>query len=288
MSRRKSPEPRPFAGKRGSSPCPQRSFRSGASADRSGRKTGFLAPGDERRCRPGRRLAAYTRLRQARRRPRPRTHRPFSSPGPPRRSELAGHGQPAREHSARRPTRAGASSTKIRGPGPICNGIWSPKIGIAKAANITVRAVVADMSEEDALVAQGQENNERKNTSFVERCLYARRLNERGMAIIRIAAALAAPVSTVSKSVKVAERIPEELIVAIGPAPGVGRRNGSRSFHMFRETGRSATNSSSNPTFRLCHPTNASRPSSPRSRHLRRATRTFPAPQGFPTPPAST
>ncbi len=98
------------------------------------------------------------------------------------------------------------------------------RIGIAKAANITVRAVVADMSEEDALVAQGQENNERKNTSFVERCLYARRLNERGMAIIRIAAALAAPVSTVSESVKVAERIPEELIVAIGPAPGVGRR----------------------------------------------------------------
>ena len=98
------------------------------------------------------------------------------------------------------------------------------RIGIAKAAMIAVRAVVADMSEEDALVAQGQENNERKNTSFVERCLYARRLNERGMAIIRIAAALAAPVSTVSESVKVAERIPEDLIVAIGPAPGVGRR----------------------------------------------------------------
>ena len=98
------------------------------------------------------------------------------------------------------------------------------RIAIAKAAKILVRAVVADMPEEDALVAQGQENNERKNTSFVERCLYARRLNERGMAIIRIAAALAAPVSTVSESVKVAERIPEDLIVAIGPAPGVGRR----------------------------------------------------------------
>ena len=53
---------------------------------------------------------------------------------------------------------------------------------------------------------------------------YARRLNERGMAIIRIAAALAVPVSTVSESVKVAERIPEDLIVAVGPAPGVGRR----------------------------------------------------------------
>ncbi len=98
------------------------------------------------------------------------------------------------------------------------------RIAIARAAKIAVRAVVADMSEEDALVAQGQENNERKNTSFVERCLYARRLNERGMAIIRIAAALAVPVSTVSESVKVAERIPEDLIIAIGPAPGVGRR----------------------------------------------------------------
>ena len=98
------------------------------------------------------------------------------------------------------------------------------RIAIAKAAKIVVRAVVADMPEEDALVAQGQENNERKNTSFVERCLYARRLNERGMAIIRIAAALAVPVSTVSESVKVAERIPEDLIVAVGPAPGVGRR----------------------------------------------------------------
>ncbi len=98
------------------------------------------------------------------------------------------------------------------------------RIEIAKAAKITIRAVVTDMPEEDALVAQGQENNERRNTSFVERCLYARRLNERGMPIIRIAAALSAPVSTVSESVKVAERIPEELIVAIGPAPAVGRR----------------------------------------------------------------
>jgi ParB family transcriptional regulator, chromosome partitioning protein len=86
-----------------------------------------------------------------------------------------------------------------------------------------VRAIIADMKEEDAFVAQGQENNARLNTSFIERAMFAKRLNDRGMKIVRIADALNVVKSVVSESIAVAAALPEALLEAIGPAPAVGR-----------------------------------------------------------------
>jgi ParB family transcriptional regulator, chromosome partitioning protein len=86
-----------------------------------------------------------------------------------------------------------------------------------------VRAIIADMNEEDAFVAQGQENNARLNTSFIERAMFAKRLNDHGMKIVRIADALNVVKSVVSESIAVASALPEPLLEAIGPAPAVGR-----------------------------------------------------------------
>jgi ParB family chromosome partitioning protein len=97
------------------------------------------------------------------------------------------------------------------------------RIAAARKLEIPVRAVVVEMPEEDAFVAQGQENNARLNTSFIERAIFAKRLNDRGMRIVRIAAALNVVKSVVSESITVAETLPEPLLEAIGPAPSVGR-----------------------------------------------------------------
>ena len=86
-----------------------------------------------------------------------------------------------------------------------------------------VRAIIVEMKEEDAFVAQGQENNARLNTSFIERAMFAKRLNDRGMKIVRIADALNVVKSVVSESIAVAAALPEALLEAIGPAPAVGR-----------------------------------------------------------------
>lgn len=86
-----------------------------------------------------------------------------------------------------------------------------------------VRAVVSALGDHEALVVQGQENNERKNTSFIERCLYAKRLEQAGLSGQDIAAATGVAKSLVSMMGAVAAQAPEALILAIGPAPGVGR-----------------------------------------------------------------
>ncbi len=97
------------------------------------------------------------------------------------------------------------------------------RIAAARTLGIRVRAVIVEMPEEDAFIAQGQENNARLNTSFIERAIFAKRLNERGMKIVRIADALNVVKSVVSESIAVAEALPDRLLEAIGPAPGVGR-----------------------------------------------------------------
>jgi len=97
------------------------------------------------------------------------------------------------------------------------------RIAVAKSLGIQVRAIVLNLTEEDALIAQGQENNDRKNTSFIERCLYASRLKLTGMKSVRIAVALATTESVVSTMISIVRSVPEKLILQIGPAPAVGR-----------------------------------------------------------------
>jgi ParB family chromosome partitioning protein len=97
------------------------------------------------------------------------------------------------------------------------------RIAAIRALGGSVRAVVTALDDEEALVIQGQENNLRKNTSFIERSLYAKRLKDAGMNLTKIAAALGLHRTLIVKQIAVAESIPEDLILAIGPAPDVGR-----------------------------------------------------------------
>jgi ParB family transcriptional regulator, chromosome partitioning protein len=97
------------------------------------------------------------------------------------------------------------------------------RIAAIRALGGSVRAVVMALDDEEALVIQGQENNLRKNTSFIERSLYAKRLKDAGMNLTKIAAALGLHRTLIVKQIAVAESIPEDLILAIGPAPDVGR-----------------------------------------------------------------
>lgn len=108
-------------------------------------------------------------------------------------------------------------------PGRYVTVFGHRRIAAVKALGRPLKAIVTDIGEEEALVAQGQENNERNNTSFIEKCLFARRLKDRGLKGERLVSAIAASKSTVYKMVEIAEAIPEDLIVAIGPAHSVGR-----------------------------------------------------------------
>ncbi|QFI69601.1 Plasmid replication protein RepB [Sinorhizobium alkalisoli] len=90
--------------------------------------------------------------------------------------------------------------------------------------NTPVKAIVRNLSDQEFVVAQGQENNERRDPSYIEKVRVAQKLAER---FTRDAIMSALPVckSDLSNMLAVAAKIPTELVDAIGPARGVGWRN---------------------------------------------------------------
>ncbi|WP_426240144.1 plasmid partitioning protein RepB [Pararhizobium sp. DWP1-1-3] len=87
-----------------------------------------------------------------------------------------------------------------------------------------VNAVVRDLTDEQLVVAQGQENNERQDLTYIEKARFAQRLQQRFSRDV-IMAAMSLYKSDLSNMLSVVSRIPEELIDLIGPAPTVGRRS---------------------------------------------------------------
>ena len=86
-----------------------------------------------------------------------------------------------------------------------------------------VRALVRDLDDAALVLAQGQENSQRKNLSFIERANFARQMRDGGYGNETIRDALAVDKSGLSKLLAVADRVPAAVIRAIGAAPSFGR-----------------------------------------------------------------
>ena len=86
-----------------------------------------------------------------------------------------------------------------------------------------VKAVVRNLTDVQLVIAQGQENHERKDLSYIEKALFAYQLNQR-FNRETITAAMCLYKSDLSNMLAVASKIPHELISKIGPAPNTGRR----------------------------------------------------------------
>ncbi|OCP35472.1 plasmid partitioning protein RepB [Ensifer sp. LC163] len=87
-----------------------------------------------------------------------------------------------------------------------------------------VRAVVRDLSDEQLVISQGQENNARTDLSFIERSLFATRLEDREFSRDVIMSALGVDKAALSKMIAIVRRLPVVVIEAIGAAPSIGRR----------------------------------------------------------------
>ncbi|AZO82101.1 MULTISPECIES: plasmid partitioning protein RepB [unclassified Bosea (in: a-proteobacteria)] len=86
-----------------------------------------------------------------------------------------------------------------------------------------VRAVVQNLSDEELVVIQGQENSARKDLSYIERGLFALTLEERGFERAVIMSALSMEKTQLSRLLALTKSISKDLIVAIGPASKAGR-----------------------------------------------------------------
>lgn len=93
----------------------------------------------------------------------------------------------------------------------------------ARELGLRVRAIVQALTDVELVVAQGKENSERRNLSFIERALFAARLRARGFDRATLNSALAVQSAEVSRLLAVADAIPAEIVNFIGPAPKAGR-----------------------------------------------------------------
>ncbi|HWL57102.1 MAG TPA: plasmid partitioning protein RepB [Paracoccus sp. (in: a-proteobacteria)] len=90
--------------------------------------------------------------------------------------------------------------------------------------NLPVRAIVRSLKDEEAIIAQGQENNQRLDPSHIERALFALELRQAGYSTEVIQQAVGLDRYSVSRYIKVAQDIPMSVIEAIGAAHDIGRR----------------------------------------------------------------
>jgi ParB family transcriptional regulator, chromosome partitioning protein len=97
------------------------------------------------------------------------------------------------------------------------------RLRAASRLKIKVKAVVRALSDANLVVAQGKENIERCDLSFIERALFARRLEDHGFDRAIVISALSCDKADVSRYVAMARAIPERIALAIGPAPKAGR-----------------------------------------------------------------
>ena len=102
------------------------------------------------------------------------------------------------------------------------------RLRAARELGIKVRAVVRSLSDEQLVIAQGQENSGRTDLTFIERARFAARLEDRKFSRETIMAALNVDKAALSRLISVATRAPAAVIDAIGGArrsAGSGGRN---------------------------------------------------------------
>lgn len=93
----------------------------------------------------------------------------------------------------------------------------------AKVLDRKVRAFVVELSDRDLVVSQGIENSHRQDLSWIERALFAARMDNAEIKARDIRAALGIDDPELARMRAVSRAIPSSLIEQIGRAPKVGR-----------------------------------------------------------------
>ena len=94
---------------------------------------------------------------------------------------------------------------------------------VAQELGLSLKAIIRKLSDQEMVILQGQENGPREDLTFVERARFAMQMEARGFDRDTLSAALSVDKPEVSRLLTVAQALGEELIVAIGPAPKIGR-----------------------------------------------------------------
>ncbi|MBK5925905.1 plasmid partitioning protein RepB [Rhodobaculum claviforme] len=97
------------------------------------------------------------------------------------------------------------------------------RVAALKHLGQPVRALVRELTDRELIVAQGQENSARRDLSFIEKARFAKAMAGMGFERPVICDALSIDKTVLSRMLSVIDALPEEVVEAIGPAPGAGR-----------------------------------------------------------------
>lgn len=120
---------------------------------------------------------------------------------------------------------------------PVANGRYRIVYGRRRLAalrllNLPAKALIRELDEDQAIIAQGQENSYRKDLSWIEKAVFARQLADVGKSDDLICDTLnidqkarrnGDKLTGLSRMKQVAAKLSSDLIDAVGPAPKVGR-----------------------------------------------------------------
>ncbi len=110
------------------------------------------------------------------------------------------------------------------------------RLAAAKELGIPVRAVIRDLSNDQLVISQGQENNARTDLSYIEKCHFAWNLETNEFSRETIMAALNVDKAALSRMIGLVLRLPEGLIEAVGATPSTGRLRWNELADMLKET----------------------------------------------------
>lgn len=98
------------------------------------------------------------------------------------------------------------------------------RLRAAQKLGIKVRAIVKKLSDDELIVAQGRENLDRQDLSFIEKAFFAKNMEDSGIERSVVISALGMDKSDVSRLISVAKNVPDDFIKIIGSAPKAGRK----------------------------------------------------------------
>lgn len=110
------------------------------------------------------------------------------------------------------------------------------RLRAARDLGVPVKALVLDMTDRDLVVSQGLENAARQDLTWIERALFARRMDDAGIRAKDIRAALSIDDPELARMRSVYRAVPEGLIERIGRAPKVGRPRWVEFGRLYAET----------------------------------------------------
>lgn len=97
------------------------------------------------------------------------------------------------------------------------------RVRAARVLSRPVRAVLRDLNDNALAIAQGVENSARADLTFIERAVFAARLEDGGAGRNVIQQALGVDKAETSKLLAIARAVPEDVLRFVGRAPRIGR-----------------------------------------------------------------